>query len=735
MRHIEKIFCPSVGQAHIQRVISLTKAVSLIGLISVISVPSYAYYQTYPTYTPLTYTPYVPPTPYIPPIPSYQLSVKSSGTGTGVLGGTTAGTYNSGQSVALTATASANSDFKGWTPSSCGSAFLLTANTDCVAQFDLKTPILTLKTSGTGTGKITGTAAGTYTIGQAVQLTATADAGSDFKGWIPSSCGSAFNLDGAVTCTAQFDAKVNLSLNTTGTGLGTLSGTAAGTYSSGQNVSLIATPAANSDFKGWTPASCGTAFQLTANTSCSAQFDAKPINPAIIDPNPCVRGSELNAACNGVGDKTKVTTIGPNGQLSNTTIDGNITSQGWVSNATISPTGKLDGGMTSGFINNKGVVCNTNFKGGVFKGGTVCGDNKNTSTVGGIFQDVTFAPCATLTGGIVKGHIRGNPKCPAILFDVTIVAGSVLSDVQLLGSPYVVSMGVVKKPSRKLKVRCNRNCAQHFKVSNTRYDVYWGLLTFIEVYGESGQNMSTMDMLRQQRLADKPYDSFQVLVQQQIEYMGHLSAKSFVKHISHNKLMSLYMDNDLEAGFLETTKPSLPELKNITTVDSVGNQTTSSSSFSGGISLDNTEITVSDVVANTTTTNDSSYQTSGTTDLTKSVDVRGRMTVNPSDVGKTVDIIVYSPYFEKCVGTTDTNYTKYPHYMLVEGESSAKYWDQKMANLQAAQKGVVLESIHDIEIFSGKFAASGCLKVVFGYRLEDGTLVTNSSSPIDIKIQ
>ena len=269
MRHIEKIFCPSVGQANIQRFISLTKAISLIGLFSVISVPSYGYYPTYPTYTPPPTTPYVPPTPYIPPyvppIPSYQLSVKSSGTGTGVLGGTTAGTYNTGQSVALTATASANSDFKGWTPTSCGSAFLLTANTDCVAQFDLKTPSLTLKTSGTGTGKISGTAAGTYTIGQVVELTATADAGSDFKAWTPASCGSAFKLDGAVTCTAQFDSKVTLSLSKTGTGLGTLGGIAAGTYSSGQNVSLTAMPDANSNFTGWTPASCGTAFQLTAN--------------------------------------------------------------------------------------------------------------------------------------------------------------------------------------------------------------------------------------------------------------------------------------------------------------------------------------------------------------------------------------------------------------------------------------------------------------------------------------
>ncbi|MEN9847823.1 MAG: hypothetical protein RL368_563, partial [Pseudomonadota bacterium] len=424
MRHIEKIFCPAIGQAHIQRFISLTKTISLIGLLSVISVPSYGAY---------TYTPpptYVPP-PYIPPIPSYQLSVKSSGTGTGSLGGTTAGTYNSGQSVALTATASANSDFKGWTPTSCGSAFLLTANTDCVAQFDLKTPSLTLQTSGTGTGKITGTAAGTYTIGQAVQLTATADAGSDFKGWTPASCGTAFKLDGAVTCTAQFDSQVTLSVSKTGTGLGTLSGTAAGTYSSGQSVSLTATPDLSSNFTGWTPASCGTVFQLTANTSCTAQFDAKPISPAIIDPNPCVRSSELNAACNGAGDKTTVKNIGPNGQLSNTTIDGNVTSQGWVSNTTITPKGKLDGGTATGSIDNKGVVCNIDFKGGLLKDGTLCGDNKNTSTVGGVVKDVTFAPCATLTGGTIGGNIKGDPNCPAKLKNVKVADDSTLSDAEL----------------------------------------------------------------------------------------------------------------------------------------------------------------------------------------------------------------------------------------------------------------------------------------------------------------
>jgi hypothetical protein len=49
---------------------------------------------------------------------------------------------------------------------------------------------------------------------------------------------------------------------------------------------------------------------------------------------------------------------------------------------------------------------------------------------------------------------------------------------------------------------------------------------------------------------------------------------------------------------------------------------------------------------------------------------------------------------------------------------------------------VVLESVQDVDMFTGHFVALGNLNVVFGYRLPDGTMIMNSvPNTIDVTIQ
>ena len=63
---------------------------------------------------------------------------------------------------------------------------------------------------------------------------------------------------------------------TTGTGNGNVTGsTANGTYSQGTNITLVATPDADSTFDGWAPASCVDGFSLEADTTCTATFTLK----------------------------------------------------------------------------------------------------------------------------------------------------------------------------------------------------------------------------------------------------------------------------------------------------------------------------------------------------------------------------------------------------------------------------------------------------------------------------
>jgi hypothetical protein len=133
-----------------------------------------------------------------------------------------------------------------------------------------------LKT-GTGSGTVGG--GGYYAAGTTVTPTATADSGSTFGGWSPSSCGSTFSLNADTTCTATFTAapvNYTLTVTKTGTGSGTVGG--GGTYVAGTTVTPTATAASGSTFGGWSPSSCGSSFSLNADTTCTATFTAAPVN-------------------------------------------------------------------------------------------------------------------------------------------------------------------------------------------------------------------------------------------------------------------------------------------------------------------------------------------------------------------------------------------------------------------------------------------------------------------------
>jgi len=154
----------------------------------------------------------------------------------------------------------------------------------------IATATLTVSVSGTGSGTLGGTASGTYAAGTRVNVTATAQAGSSFVGWTPASCGTGFSLMANTQCVAQFSldavtppttppttpASYRLSVALDGAGEGVLGGTAAGTYATGTAVALTATAKTGSAFSGWTPASCGATFSLTADTLCTARVDLLP---------------------------------------------------------------------------------------------------------------------------------------------------------------------------------------------------------------------------------------------------------------------------------------------------------------------------------------------------------------------------------------------------------------------------------------------------------------------------
>jgi hypothetical protein len=155
---------------------------------------------------------------------------------------------------------------------------------------------LTVNKTGNGSGTVTSipsgincgsTCSSKYTDGTEVQLTATAASGSTFSGW-SGDC----TVDGEVvmtanrTCTASFVRPV-LTVTRTGTGNGSVTsvplGISCGTacsagFALGSLVEMIARPAADSAFDGWSgDADCTDSMvTMTADKTCTAAFRLLP---------------------------------------------------------------------------------------------------------------------------------------------------------------------------------------------------------------------------------------------------------------------------------------------------------------------------------------------------------------------------------------------------------------------------------------------------------------------------
>ncbi|GEM_PF-2159858 len=193
-----------------------------------------------------------------------------------------------------------NSTFKGWSPSElCGNgSFDMPAqDVTCTATFDRPSYTLSTATAGSGTGSVAGTANGSYVSGTRVLLSPQAAPGSVFIRWEPTQpvlneywkdtitslngCSGSFKLYSNTVCTAYFEVGYAFNTVTDGTGTGTVTGTANGTYANGQTINLVATPTGNSVFTGWS-AGCSNSFPMPAqNLTCTANFTATlPLNTA-----------------------------------------------------------------------------------------------------------------------------------------------------------------------------------------------------------------------------------------------------------------------------------------------------------------------------------------------------------------------------------------------------------------------------------------------------------------------
>ena len=220
-------------------------------------------------------------------------------------GATCTATFPIGTMVTLTAAPVAGSTFASWGGACSGASttctVMLTANTTVTADFGRVMHTVTVVSGGNGAGTVSsnptgvncpGTCTLTSVTGTVVTLSALATTGSSFVGWSGGTCSGMgtclITLDADVTINASFALDLSVVVTETGTGTGTVTSSPGGincpgdcseAYALNTVVTLTATPAADSDFVGWTGGGCGglgtCQVTVSAAVGISAQFMLK----------------------------------------------------------------------------------------------------------------------------------------------------------------------------------------------------------------------------------------------------------------------------------------------------------------------------------------------------------------------------------------------------------------------------------------------------------------------------
>lgn len=157
--------------------------------------------------------------------------------------------------------------------------------------------------------------------------------------------------------------------------------------------------------------------------------------------------------------------------------------------------------------------------------------------------------------------------------------------------------------------------------------------------------------------------------------------------------------------------PTLPALEEGSSIDSSGAFNPSTSAFSGGVAVNGGE-----------------FKSPVTLKLSDTVEVKGIIKVENDHVGKVADLVVVAG--AKALPPDDV---VEGFYMLNE-KGQVENWDVNIASLVAFKKGVTLSATQVVDMYKGKFIATGSLRIWFGYRLANGTVVFNAAKTLDVKI-
>lgn len=154
----------------------------------------------------------------------------------------------------------------------------------------------------------------------------------------------------------------------------------------------------------------------------------------VILPPPQV--SPNTPSCPNKGVITHECVIEKNRRVNRLIIKNTVYNLGLASDLIVHKGATVTGGILTGSITSKGTVSDFEFRGTSLKGGTLAGMIRNSSN--GRFLNIELAPSTRISGGILKGRIRGDVNAPAFVENVVIATGSHLSGV-IFGANVILS--------------------------------------------------------------------------------------------------------------------------------------------------------------------------------------------------------------------------------------------------------------------------------------------------------
>ena len=222
---------------------------------------------------------------------TYNITVSADPTAGGnVTGG---GSYNSGQSCTVTASANTGYTFVNWTENgtqvstNASYTFTVTGNRNLVAHFQLQTYNITVSADPTAGGNVTG--GGSYNSGQSCTVTASANTGYTFVNWtengnsVSTNASYTFTVNGNRNLVAHFQLQTyNITVSADPTAGGNVTG--GGSYNSGQSCTVTASANTGYTFVNWTEngaqvsTNASYTFTVTGNRNLVAHFQLQTYN-------------------------------------------------------------------------------------------------------------------------------------------------------------------------------------------------------------------------------------------------------------------------------------------------------------------------------------------------------------------------------------------------------------------------------------------------------------------------